>query len=55
MDSVISVYEKHVQEQHKKQLQDLPWSARAKGDHIMQDISTGQVIEQFNKSTDSLI
>ena len=54
-DSIVSVYEKHVQQQHKKPLTDLPWSARAKGDHIMQDISTGQVIEQFNKSTDSII
>ena len=48
-DSVVTVYEKHVHEQHKKPLQDLPWSARAKGDHIMQDISTEQVIEQFNQ------
>jgi len=54
-DSIISVYEKHVQEQHKKPLKDLPWSARVKGEHIMQDISTGQVIEQFNRSTDSII
>jgi len=48
-DSVISVYEKHVQEQHGKALHELPWSARAKGNHIMEDISTEQVIEQFNK------
>lgn len=52
-NNVVSVYEKHVQEQHKKQLKDLPWSARAKGEHIMKDISTEQVIEQFNKFTDS--
>jgi heptosyltransferase I len=49
-ESVISVYEKHVQEQHKKPLAELPWSARAKGDHIMQDIS----IEQVNKMFDTL-
>ena len=48
-DFVISVYEKHVQEQHKKPLQDLSWSARAKGDHIMADISVEQVIEVFDK------
>ena len=49
--SVISVYEKHVQEQHKKALSELPWSARAKGAHIMADISVEQVIELFNKIT----
>ncbi|GLS92623.1 glycosyl transferase [Psychromonas marina] len=48
-NSVISVYEKHVQEQHGKPLEQLPWSARAKGEHIMADISTEQVVEQFNK------
>ncbi len=47
--SVISVYEKHVQEQHNKALSELPWSARAKGDHIMADISVKQVIDVFNK------
>lgn len=48
-DTVISVYEKHVQAQHKKPLSELPWSARAKGDHIMADISVEQVIEMFDK------
>jgi heptosyltransferase I len=48
-DSVISVYEQHVQEQHGKTLEQLPWSARAKGEHIMADITVEQVIEQFNK------
>ncbi len=48
-DTVISVYEKHVQEQHKKPLSELPWSARAKGDHIMADISVEQVIALFDK------
>ncbi len=48
-DSVISVYEKHIQAQHKKTLNELPWSARAKGDHIMADIKTDQVIEMFEK------
>ena len=50
-ESVISVYEKHVQEQHNKPLSELPWSARAKGAHIMADISTLQVIDVFNKIT----
>ena len=48
-ESVISVYEKHVQEQHKKPLAELPWSTRAKGSHIMKDITTEQVIEMFDK------
>jgi len=48
-DSVVSVYEKHVQEQHGKPLIDLPWSARAKGAHIMADITVQQVIDVFNK------
>ncbi|WP_298941435.1 glycosyltransferase family 9 protein [uncultured Psychromonas sp.] len=52
-EHVISVYEQHVQEQHKKSLSELPWSARAKGEHIMQDISTEQVIEQFTAITSS--
>lgn len=50
-ENVISVYERHVQEQHKKPLNELPWSARAKGEHIMGDISTGSVIEMFDKIT----
>ncbi len=48
-DTVISVYEKHVQAQHNKPLSELPWSARAKGDHIMADISVAQVIAMFDK------
>ena len=50
-DTVISVYEKHVQEQHGKSLADLPWSARAKGAHIMADISVKAVIEVFERLT----
>ena len=50
-DSVISVYEKHVQAQHGKSLAELPWSARAKGAHIMADITVKEVIEVFEKLT----
>lgn len=50
-ETVISVYEKHVQAQHKKPLSTLPWSARAKGAHIMADISIEQVIKMFDKIT----
>ncbi|TEW56620.1 lipopolysaccharide heptosyltransferase family protein [Psychromonas sp. RZ22] len=50
-ETVISVYEKHVQEQHQKPLKELPWSARAKGDHIMADIEINQVTDAFKKLT----
>ncbi|MCG6201406.1 glycosyltransferase family 9 protein [Psychromonas antarctica] len=50
-ETLISVYEKHVQAQHKKPLSELPWSARAKGNHIMADISAQQVIDMFNQIT----
>jgi len=48
-DNVVSVYEKHVELQHKKTISELPWSARAKGEHIMQDISINQITEEINK------
>ena len=48
-DHVISVYEKHVQLQHDKSISELPWSARAKGDHIMKDISLEEVIKEMDK------
>ena len=48
-ENVVSVYEKHVQLQHNKPLAELPWSTRAKGDHIMQDISVDAVIKVFDK------
>ena len=50
-DNVVSVYEQHVQDQHKKSLADLPWSARAKGNHIMKDIDIKSVIVKFNQLT----
>jgi len=50
-DSVVSVYEQHVQEQHGKSVDELPWSTRAKGEHIMKDISVEQVIAQFERLT----
>jgi len=48
-NNVISVYEKHVQTQHGKTLDELPWSARAKGEHIMQDIQVEDVIKHLDK------
>lgn len=49
LDSVVSVYGVHAQEQHKKTLNKLPWDARVKGNHIMQDISVDDVINVFDK------
>lgn len=46
---VVSVYEKHASLQHNKSIETLPWSARAKGEHIMADIQVQQVIAQFDK------
>jgi len=46
-DNVVSVYEKHVELQHNKPLSELPWSARAKGEHIMQDIQTEDIIKKI--------
>jgi heptosyltransferase I len=48
-ENIISVYEKHVQEQQNKPLNELSWSTRAKGSHIMADISVKQVIAIFDK------
>lgn len=53
-DNVISVYEKHVQLQHGKPVADLPWSARAKGTHIMADITVASVIDVFERITKAL-
>jgi heptosyltransferase I len=50
-DSTISVYEQHVQQQQGKPIAELPWSTRAKGEHIMEDISVEQVIKCFDQLT----
>jgi len=46
-DNVVTVYKKHVELQHNKPLSDLPWSARAKGGHIMQDIQIEDIIKKI--------
>ena len=48
---VVSVYEKHVVDQHNKPLDQLKWSTRVKGDHIMQDITLDMVKEAFLRLT----
>ncbi|MEZ9204140.1 glycosyltransferase family 9 protein [Vibrio splendidus] len=47
LSSVVSVYEKHVQLQHKKLASELPWSTRVKGEHVMADISLDAVVQSF--------
>ncbi|WP_409439013.1 glycosyltransferase family 9 protein [Psychromonas sp. GE-S-Ul-11] len=49
-DNVVSVYEKHVELQHNKPLSELAWSARAKGEHIMQDINVEDIIDVIGKA-----
>ena len=49
LDRVVSVYEQHVQEQYKKPLNELPWSTRVKGEHIMEDIQLEQVLNQLRR------
>jgi len=51
LSSVISVYEKHAELQHKKPISELPWSTRIKGDHIMADISVTSVVQSFKQIT----
>ena len=51
LSSVISVYEKHAELQHKKPISELPWSTRVKGDHVMADISVASVVQSFEQIT----
>ena len=51
LSSVVTVYEKHVEQQHKKPISELPWSTRVKGDHIMADISVASVVQSFEQIT----
>ena len=46
---VVSVYEQHVTQQHNKAIDELKWSTRVKGDHIMQDITLDMVTDVFQK------
>ncbi|CAH0534681.1 Lipopolysaccharide heptosyltransferase 1 [Vibrio stylophorae] len=45
---LVSVYAQHVEAQHQKPLEALPWSTRVKGAHIMQDISVDAVTEKLS-------
>ncbi|WP_394249682.1 glycosyltransferase family 9 protein [Vibrio profundi] len=51
LSSVISVYEKHAELQHKKPISELPWSTRVKGNHVMADISVASVVQSFEQIT----
>ncbi|KOO02896.1 glycosyltransferase family 9 protein [Vibrio nereis] len=48
-DEVVSVYEKHVEAQQGKPIADLAWGTRAKGDHLMADITVEMVLRQVDK------
>lgn len=47
LSSVVSVYEKFAEEQHKQPIQELPWSTRVKGSHVMESISVDSVKDAF--------
>ena len=38
-DLTVSVYDKHIENQHGCSFEKLPWGVRAKGAHLMKDIS----------------
>lgn len=44
---VVSVYETFAEQQHGKPVEQLAWSTRVKGDHVMAAIDTQQVIDAF--------
>lgn len=46
---VVSVYEQHVTQQQNKPIDELKWSTRVKGDHIMQDITLDMVTHSFQQ------
>lgn len=47
LDSVVSVYEHFVEQQQGKPAEQLPWSTRVKGDHVMQSITLDMVQSQL--------
>lgn len=48
LNHVVSVYDEAIQLQHHKPWQDLPWGKRAKGEHLMQQITLERVTTQIN-------
>lgn len=49
LHNVVSVYDESIERQEGKRWQDLPWGIRAKGDSLMDQISTEMVIKQIDK------
>lgn len=49
LDKVVSVYEQHVVAQQQKPIEQLPWATRAKGAHMMQDITLAAVQAELDK------
>lgn len=48
LDHIVSVYEQHALKQHNKPVEQLAWSTRVKGEHVMTDIQVESVIEKFD-------
>lgn len=51
---VVSVYEQHVTQQQNKPIDELKWSTRVKGEHIMQDITLDMVTHSFQQLSTAL-
>lgn len=51
LEFIVSVYQKHVEEQQGKPVKELSWGTRAKGDSLMQDIS----LDMVKQSLDSVL
>jgi heptosyltransferase I len=49
LNHVVSVYEKLISKQTDKEIKELPWRARVKDEHAMQEISIDSVITMFDK------
>ncbi|MGR5133202.1 glycosyltransferase family 9 protein [Vibrio alfacsensis] len=49
LNDVVSVYEKLVTQQHGKSANNLPWSTRVKGEHVMKEIPVSAVIYAFDR------
>ncbi|MGP8307265.1 glycosyltransferase family 9 protein [Vibrio sp. YIC-376] len=47
LDSVASVYEQFVEQQQGKSAEELPWSTRVKGEHVMNSITTEMVMNKL--------
>ncbi|MEZ8105235.1 glycosyltransferase family 9 protein [Vibrio cortegadensis] len=51
LHNVVSVYDLFAEQQHNKPVEQLAWSTRVKGDHVMAEISLEAVIQSFEQIT----